>query len=771
MLLATGVWLVLPFWQLSSQFATHTARQPSRLYGASAVLRHGEVSSPRQLAETLRALGYREVDSKHPEVGEFHREGERLVVHRRAFPTPGGLAPSGLLGVGFAGREIAVLRRGSDRVDRALLEPPLVTSYYGPEVQDRWPVALDGVPEHVVRAVLAAEDAGFYRHPGLSPSGIVRAALKNLVGGEVRQGGSTLTQQLVKNLYLTRERTVVRKVREAALAVLVDWRYGKDAILQAYLNEVYWGARNGINLMGIGAASRAYFGCPPEELNLSQAATLAGMIQAPGDYLPQVHPERAQARRDWVLDRMVEEEWLTAEEAERVRQQPVVAAKRSLLVRRARYFSDAMRREARRRYGVEDLAEGGHALLSTLEPEEQEAAEAAVAWGLEALESGWEKGRQADQPLQAALISADPRSGEIVAYVGGRDYERSQYDRAGLARRQAGSAFKPVVYLTAFEAGSVHAATLLDDAPLTVTLAGQSWSPDNADNRFRGWVTVRTALEQSLNVPTARLALQTGLRRVLDTARALGIEGPLQPVPALALGAFEVTPLEMTTLYGTLAAGGVRPSLHGLRGVLDRTGRRISGSELPRRQRVASVRSVYLVTSLLQGVLDRGTGASARTAGLRGPLAGKTGTSNERRDSWFAGYSPTRVAVTWVGYDDNAPTRLSGARAALPIWARFMYSTRPSDGWSAFETPDGIVTALVDPLTGELATTECPEVLNEVFVRGRVPRTVCHLHGGWFAEPLTPRSTIEEERPGHPFRRWLDRVFGAGQGVGEGETY
>lgn len=767
--LVLGLWLLWPFWQLSNQFAGHVEHQPSRLYGASTVLEQGAQLTAGQVRDELDELGYRTSASGQPPIGEYHDAGNRILVHLRSFPAPRGMTRPVRLSVRFSNGAVARLERDGETVQRVLLDPPLVNSYYGPDRLDSWPVRLHELPPYLIHAVLAAEDAGFYHHAGLSPRGILRAAWVDLVGGEVRQGGSTLTQQLVKNLYLTQERTFLRKAREAVLAVILDLRYEKDAILEAYLNDIYWGQRNGVNLMGVGSASRAYFNRPPQELTISEAALLAGMIRGPGDYDPARHRQAALSRRSWVLDRMVEKGWLDADQAARAKETPLRTVTSSPIRRQAPYFADAAADEAQRRFGTSSLDNAGYVLLSTLSLDDQAQAEEAVSWGVEALEKGWEKGHKTKQPLQAALISADPVSGEVEAYVGGRDYGTSQFDRVALARRQAGSAFKPVVYLTAFDAGTATPATLLDDEPLTVLTSSGSWSPRNSDDAFHGKVTARDAVEHSYNVATARLALQTGLRRIVDGAHRLGVDEPLEPVPALALGAFEVTPMEMATVYSTLAAGGIRPSLHLLRAVLDSHRMPLEGHQLPPRQRVFPPQPTYLVTSILQGVLDQGTGRGARRQGLMDPLAGKTGTTNDRRDSWFAGYSPHRVSVVWVGYDDNTPTRLSGARAALPIWARFMHAVRPPGGYADFTPPPGVVRALIDPATGELATDACPEVRAEVFVEGNTPTSVCHLHGGWFAHPLPQQALqdlqsspqVDQQREKrHPFRRWLRRIFG-----------
>ena len=767
-LLVFLLWLIWPFWQLSGQFAQRSLAQPSRLYGRPPRVEVGALLPVARLVEEIEAAGYREASPGEAPAPGRYRASERLIaVHLRPFPTPDGMARGGRVEVEFSGRRVQKVRVGGQEVSAATLEPPLLHAYYGPELRERRPVEVDELPEEVVQAVLAAEDDRFFRHGGLSLPGILRDAWVNLRGGEVRQGGSTLTQQLVKNIYLTHERTLARKAQEAVLALLLELRYDKRDILQAYLNEVYWGRSGAVNLIGIGAAARAYFGKEAAQLQLDEAATLAGMIRSPGETSPVAHPEAARSRRDWVLDRLGALGWVEAEPLARARGRALRPAPLVPPYRRAPYFADAMVLEARARFGVGALEDAGYTLLSTLSSHDQALAEEAVVWGLQALEKGWQKGKPGR--LQSALVSVDSRRGEILAYVGGRDYGESQFDRAGQARRQAGSAFKPVVYAAAFEARTASPSTLLEDAPLTVTLARSVWRPRNDDDEFHGWVSARVALEESYNVATARLGLQTGLERVVALARALGIESPLQPVPALVLGAFEVSPVELATVYATLANGGARPGLHGLAAVLDREGAPLAGAPVPAPEPVLSPQSTYILNSVLQGVLDRGTGASVRSQGVVDALAGKTGTTNGSRDSWFAGYAPNRTTLVWVGYDDNSSTRLSGARAALPIWGRFTAAVRPAGGYPMFPQPGGIATAVVDPETGELATERCPRVLTEVFLDGQVPAQLCHLHGGWFARALAPPPGAlpgEETQPApqareeESFRTWLRRVLG-----------
>jgi penicillin-binding protein 1B len=683
----------------------------------------------------LKDAGYREEEGVVLPSGTYRRSKDRVAVHLRRFPSPEGPAGGVRVAVAFRGSRIGRLWVDGRPAGSVSLEPPLLASFYDDDVEERRPVTLDELPEPVVKAVLAAEDDGFFIHPGVSPTGIVRALWANLRDGKLQQGGSTITQQLVKNLYLSHRRTLTRKGKEALIAVMLEARHGKRAILEAYLNEIYLGRSGPANLIGLGAASRAYFGMDAADLGLEEAATLAGMIQAPGDYSPIASPERARKRRDWVLKRMADLDWISPERLKQALAQPLRVNPQRVEARPiAPYFAAAARAEAARRFGVDELDGKGYVLFSTLRRRDQRQAEVAVARGLVGLEKGWERGRRTKQPLQAALVSVDPRDGSILAWVGGRDYGASQFDRVAQARRQAGSAFKPVIYAAAFADGTTTPASLLKDSPVTVRFGRASWQPRNYDESFRGWVTARAALEQSLNIPTVRVALHVGMYRVIELARDLGISGDLEPQPSLALGTFEVSPLEMAGLYSTFAAEGMRPLLHGLAAVLDPAGKPLLGADLPAPQRVLPAHAAYLVTSVLQGAVDHGTGAAARVQGLASQLAGKTGTTNDRRDSWFAGYSPDRVTVVWVGYDNNRSTRLSGARAALPIWSRFTTAVRPAGGYPAFVPPAGMVKATVDPLTGQLAGVYCPYRVTEVFAEWQAPMEPCLRHSPGFGE-------------------------------------
>jgi penicillin-binding protein 1B len=761
LLLAGAFWFIWPYWQLSGQFATLPTVQPSRLYARPFRLYVGQRLTSEALAKRLVELHYETAVDGELEPGRFRAAAEQVAVYRRRFPSATSDRGGDLVVVDFDRNQVIGMVRAEKPVREAWLDPPLLATYYGENLLERRPTPLSEIAPGTVRAVLAAEDASFFEHPGISFTGILRAVWVNLRGSGVMQGGSTLTQQLVKNIYLTSERTMSRKLREALLSVMLEWRYSKEQILEAYLNQIFWGRSGSANLIGIGAASAAYCGKEPQELSLAESALLGAMIRAPGAYHPVDDATAARERRDFILERLVALRWTDRAAADAAKKEPLPMPVAPLSRRRAPYFADAVVAEAKRRFGVDDLADGGFSLLSTLDVDDQEQAEKAVREGLEELTGKSERVRKKEAPLQAALVSLEPATGAIRAWVGGKDYRVSQFDRAGSARRQAGSAFKPVVYATAFEQGVATPATLLEDAPLTLEAGGKIWTPMNDDDEYHGWVTARTAVEQSYNLPTIRLALATGLSKIVDAAKLLGIAAGLKPVPSVAIGAFEVAPVELVTAYAAFANGGVRPAAKMLDAVLAVDGSPLASTDAMAAKPALSPQTAFLVTTLLQGVVDYGTGRSVRGLGLRDPVAGKTGTSNSRRDNWFVGYGPERATVVWVGFDDDSPTPFSGSKAALPVWTKFMLAVRPAAGYSRFVPPSGIRVVLIDPVTGELATERCPEVLSEAFPAARVPLVVCHLHGGRLTLPLDPqmRAEAEEERQRTGVSGWLKRVF------------
>jgi 1A family penicillin-binding protein len=605
-------------------------------------------------------------------------------------------------------------------------EPVPIGSLLGELAEYRVPIRLDQVPDHLIQAVLAVEDQHFYEHHGLDLRRIVGAALANLKSGGIRQGGSTITQQLAKNLFLTARRTPLRKLREAAIAGALEERYNKATILEAYLNEIYLGQDGGDAIHGVGAATRYYLGKEIGEVTLGDAALLAGMISAPNRYTPVRHPATARERRNLVLhlmrvqDRISEDEENDARE-ERIRYRPHPRP----AVRAPWFRAFAIAALSREATGVSPR---GNAIFTTLDATLQRAANRAVREGL---------ARLGLPGVEAALVALDPRSGDILAMVGGRDYNASQFNRATDAHRQPGSAFKPMVALAALgRAGGdppeFTLASVIQDAPLRVSTPAGIWEPANYDREFRGPVTVREALEQSLNVPFARIGLAVGPARIIEAARNLGISSPLRALPSLALGTSEVTPLELTRAYGTLAAGGYRAETRTLLGIGQSDG---TARELGRQRGTDAVdpAEAYLVTSALEGVIARGTGRALSELGQWGGLAGKTGTSNDWRDAWFLAYTQSLVVGVWVGYDDGRSLGLPGSRAALPIVGRFLRDALSTQGLEPFPMPDGIETASASSGAYSWAEWDCGEG-REVFLEGTAPQTPCRsfeLYDRW----------------------------------------
>jgi penicillin-binding protein 1B len=658
---------------------------PSRVYSRPFLLEPGIEPERLGLRTHLEAAGFRPAPSSGVAPGEyFEREGQWWIGWRPFPRTPAALdaaeGPNELrLVVDSAGRIAELRDERWRRLERMQIEPVLLASLYGEAPREREPIRLHQLPPHLIDAVLAVEDIRFFDHPGLDARRVVGASLANLRAWRLAEGASTLTQQLVRSLYLSRERAFGRKLREMRLALALERRYGKPEILEAYLNEVYLGQRGAVRIHGVGAAAHHYFRKDAVALSVAESAVLAGLLRGPSLYSPHRHPERALSRRRLVLRRMVRAGVLPSTAAAAAAAEPlgVLPPPPSVV---APWFVAALRTDLAA--SADDTGgpagEGMH-LVTTLDLRLQRAGEEAVRVALETIEKEQPALRRDELPLQAALVALDPRSGDILALVGGRDHRRSPFDRALRSRRQPGSLFKPIVALAAFssEPEKLTLASELLDAPLRVLRPSGAWRPTNYDGRFRGLVTVREALEKSLNVPMARLALQVGLPRVVDTARRLGIESRMAPEPSLALGAFEVSLFEITRAYAVLAAGGIRAKPRMRLLTLDGGGVPLEASAVER-VRAFDAAPVAFVTEALEGAVDRGTGRGLRARGFQGRLAGKTGTSNGFRDSWFVGYTPELAVGIWVGFDDGKSAGLSGARGALPVFAEFAQRALPS---------------------------------------------------------------------------------------------
>ena len=703
----------------------HVIPTPSRVYARPLALAPGQRVAPDAVAGHLSRAGYRRVsDGAAVASGEYALATNRLTIGRRPFQYPDGLDPGGRTVVSFDAKGRVESIEGSAGVasESVFIEPEVVGSLFGDEEEDRIRVPLSGIPELMQAAVLTVEDQRFAYHPGIDPIRIMGAAVANAREGKVVEGGSTLTQQLVKNVYLSPERTWVRKVREMGLALWISLRYSKKEVLEAYLTQIYLGQDGGRAIHGVARASRFYFGKDVTQLDAAEAALLAGMIQAPSALSPFRNAERAKERRDLVLKLLLENGRIDEAERAAATAAPLGVRREERPPRLAAHYLDFVRVRLQERFAEEELERDGFAVFTTLDGTFQRAAERAVKAGLRDLEKGYPLLRRKKSPLQAAVVAMDPESGDVVAWVGGRDYATAPFDRARLARRQPGSVFKPLVALAAFTAEgptSYTLATILEDAPLEIQVEDDAWKPTNHSGKYRGPVSLRSSLEDSLNVPFARLGMEVGLVHVAETARRAGVTSPLRPIPSLSLGAFEMTPVEVASAYAVLASGGVQHELRTTLAVVEPGGRARRGDPFEER-RVFREADTYLVTAALEGAVDRGTGRTLRSLGVKGPFAGKTGTTNDFRDAWFVGYTPDLVVAVWVGFDDGARVGLTGARAALPIFARFVKEVLPPENLRPFVVPEGLVMASIHGSSGLLGSERCPGS-DEVFVRGTVP--------------------------------------------------
>ncbi|MCU7893371.1 MAG: penicillin-binding protein 1B [Candidatus Thiodiazotropha sp. (ex Ustalcina ferruginea)] len=691
---------------------------PAKVYGRTLDLYPGASVTSKHLTQTLDGLGYRQV--KHPDQpGYYSSYRGRFLLRTRAFHFPDIDRPSDYLEVVMDGQGVISLKRAGngDPIGHYRIEPRLIGSLTSTHGEDRILLKRDQLPALLVNALIAIEDRNFYQHIGIDPIAIGRALWANLVAKRVVQGGSTLTQQLVKNFFLSADRTLWRKFNEVLMALILDWRYDKDEILEAYANEIYLGQQGGKAIHGFALASHFYFNRPLQELDLSRLATLVTLVRGPSAYDPRRHPQQAEKRRDLVLQLMVDQGVISQQQATQASHTPLSVEQGDRRSSGSPAFMDLVKRQLRRDYREEDLNAGGLRIFSTLDPWFQNRAEQAISLQLKALEGthGIAQGT-----LQGALTLADVETGEVMALVGDRNPRFAGFNRALDAVRPVGSLIKPAVYLSALsQPNRYHLLSTLDDRPIRIKGAnGEIWAPRNYDNLSHDQVTLQQALVESLNLATVSLGLSVGLESVIDNLHRLGIQRPMEPYPSLLLGAVSLSPLEMTQMYQTLANGGYSATLKSIRDVTDGQGKPLSRYPLSIESRV-DTRAVFLLKHALNEVTRSGT-AKALQWLLPGEVevAGKTGTTDKLRDSWFAGFDRHRVAVAWVGRDDNAPTGLTGSSGAMRVWARLMNGI----GIAALqqEPPMGVDVLTIDPLSGLLGEG-CPQTTNYPFIAGSGP--------------------------------------------------
>ncbi len=694
---------------VTQQFEGRRWTLPAQVYAEPTELYVGQSFGADTLEQELRRLGYHRVDAPK-EPGSYRRRGGRIDFVSRRFRFADAVQESLALSVTSGGTAIESLRdgRGED-VPIFRLDPLLIGSIFPIHGEDRVVVTPEEVPALLPAALKVVEDRKFDTHHGVNFSAIMRAAWVNVRAGQIEQGGSTLTQQLVKSYFLDNRRTLGRKIEEAFMAMLLEVHFEKSDLLNAYINEIYLGQDGSRAVHGFGLASQFYFGRPLAELQPHEIALLVSIVRGPSYYDPRRHPERVKARRDLVLKLMAEHGAIDEKVAAQAQKRPLGIVRPG--TQSGSYypaFLDLVRRTLRRDYREEDLTEAGLKIFSTLNPRVQSRAETALTQELERLDKARKKKKP--EPLEGVVVVTAPQNGEVIAMVGGRQATFEGFNRALDAKRSIGSLVKPVIYLAAMESGKFNAASIVEDGPVEVKLAkGKVWQPQNHSQEFYGPVPLVRALAQSMNLATVRLGMEVGLPKVTKEFTTLGLGQEPPQLPSVLLGSLDVSPLEVAQLYNAFASGGFNTPLRAVRAVVDAEGKPLKSFALEITP-VATPQAIYQVNQMLVQVMERGTGAAARAnlpSGL--VVAGKSGTSSDYRDSWFAGFSGSHMAVVWIGYDDNTPTGLTGSSGSLAVWSRFMgsISTTPL----SMPLPEGLQEARIDYLTGYVARPDCAEEL------------------------------------------------------------
>jgi penicillin-binding protein 1B len=741
--------------RLSGNVFQHTTgiyTQPGRIFD-------GQATNAASLSEYLGHSGYsnkKETDG----AGYYLARGNTLEIYpgKTSF-FHGGNA----IRVEFAGKTIHSIRSiaTAATMESAEIEPELLTNLFNESREKRRPVKFDDLPKVLVTALLAAEDKRFFEHPGFDAIRVLGAAWADLRHNAKAQGASTLDMQLARSFFFSTERTWHRKLAETMVALELEHRYTKQQIFELYSNEIYLGNRGSFAIHGFGEAAQAYFGKDVRELNLEESAFLTGIIRRPNHYsTAEQHPDRVIEARDHVLTSMVEDKLITPEQAQDAKRKSLKIVRSGVDAGGAPYFVDMVKEDLLDHYSESELLSGNFRVYSTLDPALQRAASAAVDAGMANVDkllanktARWKRelakkhSTETVPQAQVAMVVLDPKTGEIKALVGGRNYGQSQLNHAE-AKRQPGSVFKPFVYAAAFDDAAESTGPILTtittvvDEPTTFQFDGKEYTPDNMGEEFMGTVTLRDALTHSLNVATVKVAQLVGFGRVVEIARRMGLDPGIQPTPALALGAYEMTPMQVAGGYTAFANGGQRADPMFIRSVISSDGV-TQEHDAPKTRQVLDPRVTYLVTNVMEDVINRGTGAPVRAMGFTQPAAGKTGTS---KDGWFAGYTSNLLCVVWVGFDDNRDLGLTGGSSAAPIWAEFMKRAVAQPAYSntdTFNAPPGIVTVTIDAETLELATPECPVTRQEVFIEGTQPTQYCERHGGKVSAA----------------RSWLSRLF------------
>ena len=731
---------------IDARLSGHVLQNTTQIFSAPERISDGQPWGVADLVMYLQRAGYRP-DAEENALGEYTVDGSAVEIRPSKLSF---FAGANAIAVQFSGKVVRSIRplAGGADLGTAELEPELITNLFDSAREKRRPVRYEDLPPLLVQAILSAEDKRFFEHPGFDFIRIFGAAWADIRHSQHLQGASTITMQVARTFFLSTDRTWRRKLAEAMLSFELEQRFNKQQIFELYANEVYLGNRGSFGIRGFAEASEAYFGKDLRQLSLPECTFLAGLIRAPNYYSSSDrHPERAGQARDRVLAQMLDNKYINEADVQDAKGVPLKIVRTAVAGNEAPYFVDMVKDHLLDNYSEQDLLSQNYRVYTTLDPQLQRAAAIAVDAGMKNVDAliakKYEKvkkpkGKNApSEPVpqaQVALVALDPRTGEIKALIGGRDYGQSQLNHA-LAHRQPGSVFKPFVYAAAFNNAVdgaqpvVTPATTVDDEPTVFEYDGQEYTPNNYGERFMGKVTVRQALTNSLNVATVKVAELVGYGRVVQIARQMGLPFNIRPTPAVALGAYELTPVEVAGAYTAFATMGTRADPFFLKSVVSAGGTALEKFS-PTNKLVLDPRVTYLVDSILQDVLNKGTGAAVRANGFTLPAAGKTGTS---RDGWFAGFTNNLVCVIWIGFDDNHDLGLSGGASAAPMWADFMIRATAMAAYrdvKDFDKPEGVDTVVIDADTLQLATPNCPVTREEVYVTGSAPTQLCEVHTG-----------------------------------------
>ena len=707
----------------------------SMLFAAPRTVDVGDLVSPQEIAIELRHSGYNE--SKNNRMGYFTLKPDEIDI----YPGPDSYFRRDDGVIKFRGTKVSQIISLADNTDRTeyTLEPELISNLFDKNREKRRLVKYEDIPPVLVHAVVSAEDKRFFQHSGFDPVRIIKAAYVDVREHRYAQGASTLSQQLSRILWLDNDKTWRRKIPEVLITMHLEQKLKKEQIFEYYANQVPLGQRGSFGIRGFGEAAEVFFGKDVTRLTLPEAATLAGLIQQPSYTNPYRWPERAKQRRNVVLKMMLENQYISEADYGRAVATPMELVRQATLeATDAPYYVDLVNDALQEKFPDTNFQTSPYRVYTTLDLNLQRDAAEAVRVGMEEVDQRIKHRKKRDPSYpdpQCALIALDPLTGEVRALIGGRNYGASQLNRI-LAKRQPGSSFKPFVYAAALNTGLMGGnllltpATMVTDEPTTFWFDGKPYEPSNFEHKFYGNVTLRDAMAHSLNVATVKVAEETGYDAVVELARKAGLNMDIQPTPAVALGSYEVTPLEIAGAYTIYVNHGIYSKPYFLSTLLNDRGSNVFDSQ-PEHRAVLDPRVAFLMDQMLEEVVRSGTGAGMYGRGINFPVAGKTGTSDH--DGWFAGFTSKLICVVWVGFDDNRPLNLEGAHSALPVWAEFMkraHEHREYRNVSEFEAPVGVVSAQIDPASGQLATAACPKVRTEYFIEGTQPVEMCQLHGG-----------------------------------------